>query len=135
MSRAQERAHKRICEHVRSRYSLVKVSPKAGLFNLKCHCNAVEYARTHKKTEVLEVVYIDDGTPIMHYINRRADTGALLETTLGFEADRLEYYIIRTIHPEDYKHIAGEFHRSLQSWLMDFTTWFDRAILRVGRVL
>ena len=135
MSRAQDRAHKRICEHVRSRYSMVKVSPKAGLFNQRCHCNAVEYARTHKKIEVIEVIYIDNGSPFMHYINRRTDTGALLETTLGFEADRLEYYIIRTIHPEDHKDIGGEFNRSLNSWLMDFTSWFDRVVLRVDRVV
>ena len=135
MSRAQGRAHKRICEHVRSKYSMANVIPKRGLFNQRCHRNAVEYARTHKKTEVLEVIYIENGSPILHYINRRIDTSELLETTLGFEADSLEYYVIRTIHPDDYKAIGSEFHNSLRSWLMDFTTWFDRAILRVDRVV
>jgi hypothetical protein len=114
---------------------MVKVSPKAGLFNHKCHCNTVEYARTHKGMEVLEVIYIDGTEPFLHYINRKTKTGELLETTLGFEADRMEYYIIRTIHPEDHKHIGAEFSRSLNSWLMDYTSWFDRAILRVDRVV
>lgn len=135
MSKAQDRAHKRICEYVRARCGLVKVDPEAGLFNYRCHCNAVEYARTHKNVEVLEVIYIDNGDPVLHYINLRTDTGALLETTLGFMADDLEYYIIRTIHPDDYKGIVSEFHNSLNSWLIDFTSWFDRLILRVDRVV
>ena len=132
---AKSKAHKRVCDHVRARYSLVKVSPKKGLFNQRCHCNAVEYARTHKGVEVLEVIYIDGTDPCLHYINRKTKTGELLETTLGFEAGRFEYYIIRTIHPEDHKYIGDKFSRSLESWLMEFTSWFDRAIFRVDRVV
>lgn len=135
MSKAQRKADLRVCEHIRSRYSLVDVKPEAGLFNLRCYCNAVEYARTHESMGVLEVIYIENNKAILHYINRQKDTGALLEITLGFMAEHLEYYIIRTIHPDDYKHIALEFERSLDSWLMQFTSWFDRKLFGVDRVV
>ena len=135
MYKAKDRAHLKICEYVRARYEMVKVKPEAGLFNYKCHCNAVEYARTRRGVEVLEVIYIENGYPILHYINRHTETGSLLETTLGFMADDLEYYVIRTIHPDDYKRIVSEFDNSLKSWLMQFTSWYDRVLFGVDRVV
>lgn len=134
-NKAKKAAHQRVCDYVRSRYDLVDVKPKAGLFNYCCYYNAVEYARTHKNTEVLEVIYIEDNEPVLHYVNRLTTSGVLLETTLGFRAKNLEYYVIRTIHTSDYKYIETEFDRSLRSWLMQFTSWADRKLFNVNRVV
>jgi len=130
----KDRINKRICEFIRSRYAMVDVKPEAGLFNYRCYFNAVEYASLNKNVAVLEAIYIEDGHPTLHYINRNSK-GELLETTLGYRAKDLEYYVIREIHKSDYKRICGEFDNSLDSWRHQFTNWFERKIIGIERVL
>jgi len=130
-----DKIHKRICTDVRSMYSMVDVLPKQGVFNHRCYFNAVEYARIHKGVDVLEVIYIEGEEPILHYINRVIKTGELLETTLGYRADSLEYYVIKEVHESDYKNIHSEFNRSLEAWTAKWTNWFDRAVLKIERVV
>ena len=120
---------------VRSRYELIKPEPTLGLFNFRCFENAVEYARRYPDLEVCEVVLVDNGTPVLHYLNRDPSSGQYLETTLGWRAEHLEYYFIRRVHKDDYKHIGSEFDRALLGWLEQFTTWFDRQVLRIERIL
>jgi len=62
-------------------------------------------------------------------------TGELLETTLGYRADSLEYYVIKEIHESDYKNIHSEFHRSLDAWLYRWSNWLDRKVLKIERVV
>ena len=120
---------------VRSRYELIKPDPTLGLFNFRCFENAVEYVRCHPELEVCEVVLVDCGMPILHYLNRDPSSGKYLETTLGWKAEHLEYYLIRRIHIDDHKYIGSEFDRALLGWLQQFTTWFDRQILGIERIL
>ncbi|NQZ53244.1 MAG: hypothetical protein HRT93_03210 [Piscirickettsiaceae bacterium] len=126
-----EKIDKRIVQHIRSRYTMVDVIAKRGLFNQRCHQNAVQFASENKGYGVAEVIYIDGGTPILHYVNTRA--GRFYETTLGFEASDLEYYKIRDINPSDHQNIVGEFRRSLEGWRNEYTNWFTR--LYVDRVV
>lgn len=130
----KRKIRERVCRFVRSRYEMIRVQPEQGVFNFRCFENAVEYQRKNPDTEVIEVIYIDEGHPILHYINRKPD-GTYLETTLGFRAERLEYYHIRRIHPDDYHRIGAEFDRVLISWTEEFTTWFQRKVLGIERVL
>lgn len=123
----------RVVDYFRARYERIKAIPKQGLFNHQCFNNAVEYATKNKKAEVWEVVIIDGGYPILHYINK--DSGRFLETTLGYRADSFEYYAIRRIADIDHKAICGEFDRALESYTRQFTNWFDRRVLSIGRVL
>ena len=131
----KERIDWRICLHVRSRYQMIKPKPTAGMFNFRCHENAVEYQRLHPECHIVEVIYIDNGDPILHYVNYDPATGDYLETTLGWRAEVLEYYKIREIHPDDYRRIPSEFSRALDSWLYQFTNWFQRFFFRINRVL
>lgn len=130
-----KKVNKNICDYVRSRYTMVDVLPEQGLFNQKCFYNAVEYARVYEGVSVVEVIYIDNGDPILHYLNKDNGTGELFETTLGFRADSLEYYVIRDIADGDHKHIGDEFNRSLRSWLMQFTGSVGRFLFGIDRVL
>jgi hypothetical protein len=114
---------------------MVDVTPITGLFNQKCFYNAVEYARVNEGHSVVEVMMIDGSTPILHYLNKVDATEELLETTLGYRASKLEYYVIREIHKNDYDSIGDEFDRAVDSWLMEFTTWFDRSVLQIRRVV
>ena len=125
----------KIKNHVRSRYARIVVTPHVGRFNFRCFENVVEECRLNPDFEVIEVIYIDDGYPILHYINRNKLTNEHLETTLGWKAEHLEYYGIRVINPIDYKWIESEFTRGLDCWLYEFSNWFQRKILRINRVL
>ena len=125
----------RIRDYVRSTHEQIKPEPTLGLFNFRCYENAVEYRRRYPEMEVIEVIYIDNGEPILHYLNRDPVSGAYLETTLGWRAEYLEYYFIRKVHQGDHRWVSGEFERGLDVWLYRFTNWFERNILRVKRVL
>ena len=123
----------RINRRLRSRYTMIDVEPVQGMFNHRCHENAVQWAKSRPDYGVAEVIYIDDGKPILHYINTK--NGRYFETTLGWRAEYLEYYKIRDIHKTDYHQIHSEFERSLADWLIEFTNWFDRKVLKISRVL
>lgn len=125
----------RIKNHVRSRYERIIVQPQVGRFNFRCFDNVIEEHRHNDSFDVYEVIYIDNGYPILHYINYDTKNKRYLETTLGWKADHLEYYVIRKICNVDYRYIEDEFERSLNSWLIEFSTWFDRKILGIDRVL
>lgn len=124
---------RRLVREIRSCHSMVEAVPTQGLFNHKCFDNAVQYHTNHPSFGVVECIYVDDGYPVLHYLNVK---GALYyETTLGWRAKYHEYYIIRTIHPDDYKRIDCEFDVSLKYWYRKYTTWFDRNILGISRIL
>lgn len=133
MSR-KEKLQARLVDYIRSRYTQVEVKPMAGIYNYKCFYNAVEFSRKQKiRCDVYECIYIDGGVPILHYVNFK--NGVYLETTLGYLCERYEYYILRRIPKSDHLKIDREFEIALDSWTRQFTTWFDRAILRIDRIL
>lgn len=133
-ARRVARIDENICEYVRSRYTKMTAVGAQGMFNLRCHQNSVQYAMDNEGYGVAEVIYVDsnDG-PVLHYVNIK--DGMLFETTLGYEADTLEYYKIRDVPPGDWPNIRGQFANSLDAWLKQHTNWFDRAILGIYRVL
>lgn len=122
-----------VCLYVRTRYSMIDVEPLQGMFNQRCFDNVVQYAKSNSGYGIAEVIYIEGDTPALHYLNTK--DGAFYETTLGWRADSVEYYKIRTIHPNDWESIRSEFNRSNHSWLRQVSTWFDRMVLRIDRVV
>ena len=106
--RLKDRLDARIARHVRATYEMIDVEPKQGLFNYQCFDNASEWARKHPGHEVVEVMYIERGSPRLHYVNFNPKSGKYLETTLGYKAPRLEYYRLRAIHPSDHLCIIDE---------------------------
>lgn len=133
--RAINRAYERIARRLRARFQGIRPLPEQGLFNFRCHENCVEYLRTHphRGLRIAETIYLDRGTPILHYVV--VDGDRYLEVTLGWRAEQLEYYLIRVLDERDHAHIHDEFDRALTDWLHDFTSWFDRTILLVDRLL
>lgn len=125
----------KVCDYVRSRYAMADVTPVQGLFNYKCFHNAAEYARVYEGVSVVEAIYINNGLPVLHYLNKDNGTGELFETTLGYRAESLEYYIIRDVDDSDHKYMESEFDRSLRSWLVQFTNIFERIVFRIDRVV
>ena len=133
--RRKGRVEARLKDHLRSRHPVIDVECGNGMFNLKCHENAVQWAFEHedKGTKVVECIYIDAGTPILHYVNEL--DGMFIDNTLGFFSKKMEFYYIRVIHKTDWPYVRGEFDTSLDAWAYQFTTWFDRKILKIDRVL
>lgn len=133
LSKAQER----ICRCLRARFTMVKPEPVQGMFNFRCHENCVEYVRRRpeENLSVVETIYIDGGEPILHYLVHDPAAGRYLEVTLGWRAEHLEYYVVRPIHPDDYKNILSEFHRALEDWTEEYVSWFGRKVLGITRVL
>ena len=135
--RLLKRAQDRICRRLRARFTMVKPEPIQGMFNFRCHENCVEYVRLHpeEKLAVVEAVYIDGGEPILHYLVNDPAAGRYLEVTLGWRAEHLEYYVVRTIHPDDLRYILSEFQRALEDWTEEYVGWFGRKVLGIRRVL
>lgn len=127
--------YKEVSNYVKFNHKRINVLPEQGMFNYRCFYNAVEFARKHPDTVVVEVMFIDDGEPILHYINQNKDTGEYIETTLGFRASSLDYYFIRVIDEKDYSTLGSQFSEVVNSWTMRFTSWFDRKILSIDRVV
>lgn len=133
--RARTRINERLCRHVRSRLKKIQVVPTQGLFNFRCFENAVEYQRTHPDLRLYEVIYIDQGDPILHYVNYDPVACRFLETTLGWRADTLDYFLVREIEPENYQKIHDEFNRALEGWNDQYLSWFARRVLGIDRVV
>lgn len=134
--RAIKRARERIARRLRARHQGIRPVPEAGLFNFRCHENCVEYLRTHPGVglRIAETIYLDEGEPVLHYVV--VDSGnRYLEVTLGWRAEQLEYYLVRILDERDHTRIHSEFDRSLTDWLHEFTSWWDRKVLGITRIL
>lgn len=128
----KDSVRKRVLTHIRGRYAEVQVKAEQGLFNDQCFNNCVEYCRTHEGFGIVECVYIEHGNPILHYINVK--DGEYYEVSLGWKAERLEYYVLRDIPESDYNDIHRIFDIALTSWEDEFVRWYHR-LLGVKRVL
>jgi len=130
----KNRATERLANHVMAKYEMIKPVPKKGLFNHRCFSNAVEWALNHEGTKVIEVIYIDTGTPILHYVNQNR-RGEYLETTLGHMAPHFVYYRIREIHRDDWQYIDGEFQRAQRAWTREWSNSFINALFGIESIL
>lgn len=125
----------RLREHVKSRYNRITVTPKQGLFNFRCYWNAVQYSHDHPETSVVEVVYLDEGYPVLHYINKHKESGEFYETSMGYLAKQFDYYMIRDVPEDEYDNINNVFIDACDAWLYQFTNWFDRKILGIDKIV
>ena len=132
-----DRAQRALVRRLRTRHQMVKPTPTQGLFNFRCHENCVEYVRRRPEENqaVVETIYIDGGEPILHYLVHDPAAGRYLEVTLGWRAEHLEYYVVRTIHQDDLRYILSEFQRALEDWTEEYVGWFGRKVLGIRRVL
>ena len=116
---------KRAANDIIATKQMIAVKPTKGLFNYRCFLNAVEYG-IENKCEVIEVVYIEDGIPVLHYINKTGKE--YLETTIGHRADYIEYYFLRTIQKSEYRLIGWHFDNTLESLSAPYLNWFHKLI-------
>lgn len=89
-----------------------------GLFNHKCHLNAVQQVKDDLMEEVYSCVCFSDSTfPIVHFVNKDKD-GKYIDNTLGFEYEKYDYYIIRKIEESEF-HKMDDLLMSAKKSLID----------------
>lgn len=122
-----DRLDRRIVLHVESTYQKIEVAPTTGIFNNKCFLNTVEAVLdpTRKSASVIEVLSVDNGVPILHYITKTS-SGVFCEITLGHRADYMEYYFLREIHSSDYWKIQNIFSITKEAWNRKYLRWYHR---------
>lgn len=119
-------AQKRVMLQVRATKMKIYPTSGQGLFNRRCHQNAVQYQH-EKGGTIHEVIYIDSGSPYLHYINKVDNT--FIEATLGVFCTNYEYYEIREVGIGEYLSILHTFDRGLAFWLESSTNWFTRKFI------
>lgn len=113
----------------------IEVEPKQGLFNKMCFFNAVDYSERHEQDiKVAEVIIVEEGFTYLHYINVD-EAGVYLETSLGFRATYIDYYLVRIIPSEDYHRIHKLFDNAQRAYADKFLNWYDRYVLKINDLL
>lgn len=133
MSRTGKRIDKRIMTFLRATVTPVEVKGVQGLFNHKCHMNSVQYAKDNPGHSVVMGI-VDDGGPILHFwvVDNNANHK---DVTLGWASEMGTYYPMRVLSKEEWLNVNNVFTDGLEYWRNTQTNWFERKILRVGRVV
>lgn len=117
-SRIIDKATYRLLGYLQSEKHEISVVPTQGLFNCQCHNNCVQYAKDNEGVGIAEVIYVDNDETFLHYVNTK--DGLYLETTLGWMAEKITYYHIRDIKPEEFEHLGDRFQYRLNHWTARF---------------
>ena len=73
-----------------------------GLFNRRCHLNAIQQVKEGKMEEVYSCICLEkDADPIIHFINKDKD-GFFVDNTLGWGYELCDYYIIKKVNEDQY---------------------------------
>lgn len=102
----------------------IRVEPGKGLFNYKCFFNAVQEVKANPDLRVVEVLYVDEGYVILHYINRDVNTGVYIDNTLGYTAPNYCYYYLREIAPDQYMEIDNLFSMTRTYYRKKYLPWY-----------
>ena len=101
---------RKIDSYCKTNYQMIdkgKMKIGNGLFNHRCHLNAVQMVKTNQATDVYLVVALNDKEfPFVHFINTDNE-GHFIDNTLGWKFELYDYYIIKKIQPEEYKCIES----------------------------
>lgn len=122
------RAKKEICNYIISKYTKISVKPGKGLFNYQCHRNSVHIASRNKHKKIAMCVYIDEGYPIVHFINY--NKGKYTDNTLGEWTTLYEYYFIKWIKEDEFYNVftifdafKKELGKRLSWWVKLTSNW------------
>jgi len=99
MRRNNREARQQICNYITAKYNKIEVQPGNGLFNYQCHRTAVDIAVKKGDKKIAMVVYIEDGYPIVHFVNFRKKQ--FIDNTLGEWTTKYDYYFIKWINKDE----------------------------------
>lgn len=115
-----------IC-HLRATKDKIDVRPGKCRFNYRCQNNAVHEAINLHQDKVAMCVYIDEGYPIIHFVNV-SRKGIFTDNTLGNWAPNYEFFLIKYVDSVDYFNINDVFlsyRKELRRKLTFFTRLFS----------
>ena len=114
----------RVKNHILAKYQRIDiVKPVRGMFNYRCHENAIQYAFENPGMKVIEVFQVELSGAHLHYINQN-EHGEYLETTLGWKSRLYEYYYVRELVPDDYDCIGWIFDNVVDTWSKEWLKWY-----------
>ena len=125
MKYLQRKADKEFLNHLVSTKEKINVLSGECRYNFRCSYNVVNDAIVRKENRVAMCVYVDDGQPIIHFLN--VDKNCVFtENTLGAWSKHLDYYLIKYIDVEDFWSINSIFgsYRSEVRGMLSFLPRF-----------
>lgn len=129
MNYNNSKAYTQIIEHVTSKYNKIKVKAGKCRYNFYCHANAVHEAKKHKHKKLAMCVYIDDGYPIVHFVNY--NKGKFIDNTLGEWSQQHDYYFIKWVKEDEMWDIFN-IHTSFKKELRKTLSWWVKLTSNYG---
>ena len=122
MNYKNHEAKQKIVNYTIANYKKIKVKAGKCRYNFRCQYNAVHEAKKNKHKKLAMCIYLDDGYPIIHFINY--SKGKFVDNTLGEWSSRVDFYFVRWITDEEMWEIDNiftafrkELKKSLGWWL------------------
>lgn len=115
MTKIDRKAYKIIIDYAKSNLEKINVMPGTCRYNFRCQMNAVNDAIVSKQNKIAMCIYIDDGQPIIHFLNVTNDL-TFFDNTLGVWCQEYEYYLVKFINEPDFfkvNSIFSAFRREL----------------------
>ena len=123
------KAQQEIANYTISNYKKIKVKAGKCRYNFRCQYNSVHEAKKNKHKKLAMCIYLDDGYPIIHFINY--NKGKFVDNTLGEWSSRVDFYFVRWITDEEmwkvdtiFTAFRKELRKSL-SWWVRLTSDFN----------
>jgi hypothetical protein len=105
------KANEFITEFIKANYEKISVESGECMYNYMCHANSVHRAIRKKQKRIALCFIIDEGNPIVHFINYHKKT--YTDNTLGVFSENVEYYFVRFISEEEFKDVFN-IHKRLK---------------------
>ena len=119
MSILSDRAVTTMRRRVEETLAKVSVSSGACRFNYRCQMNAVHEALEGGHDKIAMCYYIDNGRPIIHFLNVLPD-GTYVDNTLGRWSEIFTYYLVRYIPKEEFfkvNSIFSDYRKEIRKWI------------------
>lgn len=123
------KAQQEIASYTIANYKKIKVKAGKCRYNFRCQYNSVHEAKKRKHKKLAMCIYLDDGYPIIHFINY--NKGKFIDNTLGEWSSRVDFYFVRWITDEEMWQIDTIFTafrkelRKTLSWWVRLTSDFE----------
>ena len=123
------KAQQEIANYTIANYEKIKVKAGKCRYNFRCQYNSVHEAKKNKHKKLAMCIYLDDGYPIVHFINY--NKGKFVDNTLGEWGSKVDFYFVRWISDEEMWQIDSIFTafrkelRKTLSWWTRLTSDFE----------
>jgi myo-inositol-1-phosphate synthase len=97
-------------DYVNKVYNRVEVIPGVGMFNQRCHLNAVDHALKNKQEKIALVIYMNKRTkePFIHFVNV-TEGGVLVDNTKGEWSSQYDYWMVRYLSKKEFFNVIPIF--------------------------